>query len=613
MGGLFIGDNRPYHDHDFESGESGAAFNPMRPLNDSPNNTGISELPPTQPAFIWYPYGASELFPAVGQGGRNAMAGPVFYYDDYEDAPARFPEYYDGKLFIYDWMRGWIMAVTMYENGDYVRLEPFLPASTFYNPIDMLFAPDGSMYLLEYGPLWFNGSPEARLSHITHLKGNLTPVAGISVDQQIGAVPFSLTFTSDAIDYDRDALQYQWDFGDGTTSTDVNPTHTYETPGTYEVVLTVEDPDGAEASANLEILAGNAMPEVAIQITGGNRSFYWENAAISYTVDVIDEEDGSLIAGTIDPAQVTFTIDYLERGADLVMPALGHQAALDASRSVIGKNLIDNANCSACHQPEEASVGPSYLSIANRYGASSSAPTSLGNKIIQGGSGVWGNTAMPPHPHLTLSETEKMTEYILSLGGHETASPGAPLTGVFTQKEHVGKGEEGSYILTATYTDQGGASIGPLTARSSIALRHPRIMAADFDASETGIRFQAPEDAPGGLGGTFIYLGNHGAVATYEDIDLTDVSRIKAIFGVVPSLTTGGWIDVRLDAPDGPLLGTFEAKLGLTNVGGVEVELDIEPRDSTHDLYFVYRNKQEEGLVCVGILFDFVHVNEVAS
>ena len=47
------------------------------------NNTGLRELPPAQPAFIWYPYGPSHDFPEVGTGGRNAMAGPVYYTDLY--------------------------------------------------------------------------------------------------------------------------------------------------------------------------------------------------------------------------------------------------------------------------------------------------------------------------------------------------------------------------------------------------------------------------------------------------------------------------------------------------------------------------------------------------
>ena len=104
---FFVGNNFPYNRYDYATGTPGEIFDPENPINDSPNNTGLRELPETRPAFIWYPYTASEEFPLVGNGGRNAMAGPVFYSDLYPEG-AGFPSYYDGKLFIYDWIRDWI-------------------------------------------------------------------------------------------------------------------------------------------------------------------------------------------------------------------------------------------------------------------------------------------------------------------------------------------------------------------------------------------------------------------------------------------------------------------------------------------------------------------------
>ncbi|CAE7439517.1 unnamed protein product, partial [Symbiodinium sp. CCMP2456] len=54
----FIADNQAYHDVDFTSEKVGSKFDPARPINDSPNNTGARELPPATEAFIYYP-GAS--------------------------------------------------------------------------------------------------------------------------------------------------------------------------------------------------------------------------------------------------------------------------------------------------------------------------------------------------------------------------------------------------------------------------------------------------------------------------------------------------------------------------------------------------------------------------
>ncbi len=51
----FAANNIAYNDYNFTTGSSGPAFNPNATRNDSPNNTGLLNLPPAQGAFIWYP------------------------------------------------------------------------------------------------------------------------------------------------------------------------------------------------------------------------------------------------------------------------------------------------------------------------------------------------------------------------------------------------------------------------------------------------------------------------------------------------------------------------------------------------------------------------------
>jgi glucose/arabinose dehydrogenase/cytochrome c551/c552 len=164
---FFVGNNYPYHSYNYETGESGPAFNPAKPENHSRNNTGLVDLPPAQPAFIWYPYAHSPEFPEVGTGGRNAMAGPVYYTDMFPEA-TRYPDYYNGKLFIYDWIRGWIKAVTLQPNGDFEQMEPFMEHIKLHNCIDMEVGPDGKLYLLEYGTAWFAKNADAGLSRIDY-------------------------------------------------------------------------------------------------------------------------------------------------------------------------------------------------------------------------------------------------------------------------------------------------------------------------------------------------------------------------------------------------------------------------------------------------------------
>ncbi len=166
---LFVGNNYPYRVYNYVTGKSGEPFDPLHPINNSRNNTGLADLPAVSPAFIWYPYTASHDFPQVGIGGRNAMAGPVYYTDMYP-AETRLPDYYNGKVIIYDWMRRWIKAVTLLPNGDFDKMEPFLPGIKTNYMIDLEVGPDGRLYMLEYGTGWYNKNPDAGLARVDYIR-----------------------------------------------------------------------------------------------------------------------------------------------------------------------------------------------------------------------------------------------------------------------------------------------------------------------------------------------------------------------------------------------------------------------------------------------------------
>lgn len=166
---LFVGDNYAYHRWDYATGASGAAHDPAAPKNESRNTTGLRDLPPAHGAFIWYPYGATRDFPQAGKGGRTAMAGPVYHAATFSKrADTAMPVYLDGKLFVYDWIRHWIMAVTLQPNGDYDAMERFAPRDSFSAPIDMELGPNGQLYVLEYGKAWFAKNADAGLSRIEY-------------------------------------------------------------------------------------------------------------------------------------------------------------------------------------------------------------------------------------------------------------------------------------------------------------------------------------------------------------------------------------------------------------------------------------------------------------
>ncbi|MBT8399262.1 MAG: PQQ-dependent sugar dehydrogenase, partial [Rhodothermia bacterium] len=162
-----IADNQVYADYDFTIGASERRFDCVDPENDSPNNSGARRLPPCRPAWIWYSYDKSDHFPLLGSGGRTAMAGPVYRHKA-GTSPPGLPKYYDGKLFIYEWMRGWIAVVDIDSPGWPPVMQSYMPDTEFSRPMDMVIDRNGVLYLLEYGTEWEAQNPDARLTRIEY-------------------------------------------------------------------------------------------------------------------------------------------------------------------------------------------------------------------------------------------------------------------------------------------------------------------------------------------------------------------------------------------------------------------------------------------------------------
>jgi hypothetical protein len=78
---------------------------------------------------------------------------------------------------------------------------------------------------------------------------NQPPTVSINCPSTSGNTPFTTSFTAMASDPDGSIAGYSWNFGDGSTATQSNVTHTFQTAGTFNVVVTVSDNLGATASA----------------------------------------------------------------------------------------------------------------------------------------------------------------------------------------------------------------------------------------------------------------------------------------------------------------------------------------------------------------------------
>jgi cytochrome c len=85
-----------------------------------------------------------------------------------------------------------------------------------------------------------------------------------------------------------------------------------------------------------------------------------------------------------------------------------------------GLELIGASDCTTCHRIHQAeggaSIGPAYDQVAAKYSpAADTTVTRLVNKIVSGGSGIWGTIPMTPHPALKTDDVKTMVTYILAL------------------------------------------------------------------------------------------------------------------------------------------------------------------------------------------------------
>ena len=84
-----------------------------------------------------------------------------------------------------------------------------------------------------------------------------------------------------------------------------------------------------------------------------------------------------------------------------------------------GQALVDQSDCRTCHHATNKLVGPAHAEVAKKYEFTKANVSLLAGKIIQGGSGNWGDIPMTPHPDISKADAEKMAMYVLSLDGEK--------------------------------------------------------------------------------------------------------------------------------------------------------------------------------------------------
>lgn len=90
-------------------------------------------------------------------------------------------------------------------------------------------------------------------------------------------------------------------------------------------------------------------------------------------------------------------------------------AASIAAPAFADLDLAKAKNCMACHAVDTKLVGPSYKDVAAKYAGQKDAAAKLADKIIKGGSGVWGAIPMPANAQVNEAEAKKLAAWVLTV------------------------------------------------------------------------------------------------------------------------------------------------------------------------------------------------------
>lgn len=584
----FIGNNRGYAMVDFVTGKIGPAQDPMHPLNHSVNNTGIQELPPARPPLFYYPASASDEFPEVGTGGRTACAGPVYYFDSQLKSDRKFPSAYDSTLFAFEWSRNWIMAAHLDKDGNLERLEPFLPDETFVRPIDLLFDAEGSLYVIEYGETW-GVNPDAKLVRVDYVRGNRTPTAVAQVENNIGREPLTVALDASAsADKDGDALSYRWraisadaehssvrELGQAMTAT-----ATFDQPGVFTIELQVTDQHGATNISTQPVMVGNTPPVVKF-LRPQDGDFFTPGEPIQYQLVIDDFEDGT---SDFEAAE-EFDLKPIELTAPSRTFVVAEEVAAPGSQASepLGLSLMRQSDCFNCHAMSRPLVGPALVEIATKYRDQPHQVEESVKRVIGGSTGVWGKVGMLPHGQHSREQVQQMVDYVFSLQADTRDTSALGL-----RNSVPTPADAQSVRLQASYTDLGRGEIPSLTGSSSLTLRPRRLQAESADE----YRNTQVLDAGQAEQGKFMGGIEHNAFLRFASMPLDQIHHATVR---VASAGSGGLIELRQGAVDGPLLGSTTVEVNGEWLEFYNKNFDLKSVAERGDLYVVFKNVEHPG------------------
>jgi glucose/arabinose dehydrogenase/PKD repeat protein/fibronectin type 3 domain-containing protein len=269
------------------------------------------------------------LYSYIHNGNGSSITGGFVYHG------TQFPSGMRGNYFFADYSGRWIKRMAFDSNGNFNGVFNFEPVTGNNSAGDIVYlteGPDGALYYLDLGYADTTGTyGVSKLRRIRYLPSNQAPVALASADETTGPAPLGVNFSSaGSNDPEGQPITYSWDFGDGSSSTAANPTHTFASVGQYVVRLTVSDGENSSVSTPLTISVGS--PPTAMITAPTDGATFRAGDVISYSGDATDPDDGNLPASAY-----TWNIDFLHdthvhpgsavsgvKSGTFVIPTSGH-------------------------------------------------------------------------------------------------------------------------------------------------------------------------------------------------------------------------------------------------------------------------------------------------
>lgn len=185
----FIGDNKGYNMwNPTTASYSLPAQSPDTVFNNSPNNTGITHLPPAVPSALPESKAAADntTFNLGTGSGTAATTGPIYHYDGTLNSAKKFPPHFDSKWIITESVKNWVKVATLSSTGTVTAVDDFpgyattIKATGGYGNIAMRMGPEGALYIAHYDASNFNSTATTRISRIEYTGTCLPGTTGIS-------------------------------------------------------------------------------------------------------------------------------------------------------------------------------------------------------------------------------------------------------------------------------------------------------------------------------------------------------------------------------------------------------------------------------------------------